>query len=53
MLIICTDEEKTAMMKTCAGECSGCIFENVNCPVEKNMIITDREVERGKDLVIH
>ena len=52
MLIICTDEEKRTMRKTCASECNGCVFENVNCPIEKNMIVTDTEVERGKDLEV-
>lgn len=53
MLIICTDEEKRVMRKTCAGECRSCVLGNVNCPISENMIITDTEVERGKDLEIH
>ncbi len=55
MLIICSEEEKQLIRKACDGSCirgGSCIFLNVRCPIEHNMIITDKEVANGKSLEV-
>ena len=50
MLIICDDEERDIIRHNCGGECERCVFRDMYCPVEYNMIITDMEIARGKDM---
>lgn len=52
MLIICNEEEKEHIRKMCGGHCDNCIFNNVRCPIEYNMIITNKEISNGKNLEV-
>lgn len=48
MLIICNDEERDIIRHNCGGECDGCVFKDVRCPVERDMIILMREIAGEK-----
>lgn len=52
MLIICDDEERDIIRHNCDGECEYCVFRDMHCPVEYDMIITNEEINRGKGLRI-
>lgn len=52
MLIICSEEEKRKIMHQCNGECGDCVFKHVECPIEKSMILTSNQIERGKELKV-
>ena len=52
MLIICTEKEKFEIQNRCYGRCECCVFEKIRCPIEWNMIITDNEVSKGKNLEV-
>ena len=53
MLIICSDEEKELMRWMCGGHCDNCVFKNVRCPIEYNMIVTNKEISSGKNLEVN
>ena len=52
MLIICSEEEKVEIQKKCDGRCHYCVFEKVRCPIDRNMIVTDQEISKGKNLEV-
>lgn len=52
MLIICSEKEKFEIQNKCDGRCEFCVFEKTRCPIEWNMIITDKEVCNGKNLEV-
>lgn len=52
MLIICSEEEKENMRWMCGGRCNDCIFKNVKCPIEYNMVITYKDISKGRNLEV-
>ena len=52
MLIICSQDEKKQLLTTCGGDCDHCVFSDVICPLEDNMVVTYEQAMMGKELEI-
>ena len=52
MLIICSQDEKKQLRTNCGGDCDHCVFSDVICPLEDNMVITYEQAMMGKGLEI-